>query len=68
MIDDLLLFVSSDDFVKSALELKEYQNVKYNTVARNITGLIPPGSTGVNHGEYNEFSYIQVAFVHRASR
>lgn len=44
--------VFSDSFVKSALELKQYQGVKYSTVARNITGLIPPGSTGVNHGEY----------------
>jgi len=39
-----------DSFVKSAVELKEYQGIKYNTVARNITGLIPPGSTGINHG------------------
>ncbi|KAF8495195.1 hypothetical protein F5888DRAFT_587323 [Russula emetica] len=42
--------VGRDDFVKSAVELKEYQGIKYNTVARNITGLISPGSTGVNHG------------------
>jgi hypothetical protein len=59
-------FVFSDDFVKSAVKLKEYQGVKYNTVARNITGLIPPGSTGVNHGEYIKFSFIHVTFVHRA--
>jgi hypothetical protein len=44
--------VFSDDLVKSALELKEYQGIKYNTVAQNITGLISPGSSGVNHGEY----------------
>jgi len=39
-----------DDLVKSALELKKYHGVKYHTVAENISGLIPPGSTGVNHG------------------
>jgi hypothetical protein len=39
-----------DSLVKSALKLKKYRGVKYNTVARNITGLLPPGSTGVNHG------------------
>ncbi|KAN0124287.1 hypothetical protein V8E52_001936 [Russula decolorans] len=41
--------VGRDKFVKSALKLKKYRGVKYSTVARNITGLIPPGSTGVNH-------------------
>jgi hypothetical protein len=30
--------------------LKQYQGVKYSTVAKNITGLIPPGSSGINHG------------------
>jgi hypothetical protein len=60
--------VFSDSFVKSAVELKVYQGVKYKTVARNITGLIPPGSTGVNHGEYIKFSMIHVTFAHRASR
>lgn len=58
----------SDSFAKSAVELKEYQGVKYNVVARNITGLIPPGSTGVNHGGYIKFSFIHVTFVNRASR
>jgi hypothetical protein len=41
----------SDKLVKSALKLKKYQGIKYNTVARNITGLIPSGSAGINHGE-----------------
>ena len=50
----------SDSFVKNAVELKEYQGIKYNTVARNITGLIPPGSTGINHGEYIKFSFIHL--------
>jgi len=39
-----------DKLVKSALKLKKYRGVKYQTVAQNITGLIPPGSTGINHG------------------
>ncbi|KAF8485300.1 hypothetical protein DFH94DRAFT_663188 [Russula ochroleuca] len=39
-----------DNLVKSALALKQYQGVKYSTVAKNITGLIPPGSSGINHG------------------
>jgi len=42
--------VGRDKFVKSALGLKKYQGIKYSTVARNITGLLPSGSTGVNHG------------------
>jgi len=44
-------FVFSDDFVKGALGVRKFQGIKYNTVARNISGLIPPGSTGINHGE-----------------
>ena len=43
-----------DALVKSALKLKKYRGVKYNTVARNITGLISPGSDGVNHREWTE--------------
>jgi hypothetical protein len=39
-----------DSLVKSALKLKKYRGVKYKTVAQRITGLIPPGSTGINHG------------------
>jgi hypothetical protein len=39
-----------DALVKSALKLSKYRGVKYHTVAQNISGLIPAGSTGVNHG------------------
>jgi hypothetical protein len=52
--------VFSDDFVKGAVGLKKFQGIKYNTVARNITGLIPPGSTGINHGELTKFTFIRV--------
>jgi hypothetical protein len=55
-IDDVVL-LSSDALVKSALKLKKYRGVKYHTVAQNIPGLIPPGSTGVNHGKCNELSF-----------
>jgi hypothetical protein len=61
----------SDKLVKSALKLKKYQGIKYNTVARNIEGLIPPGSTGINHSEWTEQFiswFICVPFVHRALR
>ena len=43
-----------DALVKSALKLKKYKGVKFSTVARNITGLIAPGSNGINHGEWSE--------------
>jgi len=49
--------VLSDSFVKSALKLKKYRGVKYQTVAQNITGLIPPGSTGINHGEWTKLNF-----------
>lgn len=58
----------SDAFVKDAVGLKKYQGIKYNTVARNITGLIPSGSTGINHGEKIKFRFIRATFDHRDSR
>jgi hypothetical protein len=49
--------VLSDALVKSALKLKKYKGVKYHTVAQNIPGLIPPGSTGINHGKCTELTF-----------
>ncbi|KAH8979925.1 hypothetical protein EDB86DRAFT_596917 [Lactarius hatsudake] len=42
--------IGRDKFVSGALGVKRYQGVKYQTVAQNVTGLLPPGSTGINHG------------------
>jgi len=42
--------VGRDKFVCAALGLKKYRGVKYHTVAENITGLLPSGCKGVNHG------------------
>ncbi|KAH9991649.1 hypothetical protein BJV74DRAFT_413426 [Russula compacta] len=42
--------VGRESLVKSALRLKKYKGVKYHVTLENITGLIPPGSNGVNHG------------------
>jgi len=39
-----------DSFVKGALGLKKYRGVKYQTTSQSISGMIPPGSTGINHG------------------
>jgi hypothetical protein len=55
VIDDV---VFSDSFVNGALKLKKkFHGVKFNTVAERITGLIPAGSKGVNHGEWTELSF-----------
>ncbi|KAH8979926.1 hypothetical protein EDB86DRAFT_3088402 [Lactarius hatsudake] len=42
--------IGRDKFVSGALGVKSYQGVKYQSVAQNVTGLLPPGSTGINHG------------------
>jgi len=39
-----------DAFVSGALGVKTYKGVHFHTVATNLTGLLPPGSKGVNHG------------------
>jgi len=49
--------VLSDSFVESAVKLKEYRGAHYEIVAQNITGLIPPGSTGINHGEWTKLNF-----------
>jgi hypothetical protein len=49
--DGTIFFVFSDSFVKSAIGLKKYKGVKYQTTAQSITGLIAAGSNGINHGE-----------------
>ncbi|KAI0289482.1 hypothetical protein BC826DRAFT_957107 [Russula brevipes] len=38
------------NFVKGAVGSHQYKGVKYQTVVQNITGLVPPGSTSINHG------------------
>jgi len=39
-----------DSLVKIATGLKTYRGVKYQTTVKSITGLIAPGSKGINHG------------------
>ena len=36
--------------MSGAIGVKKYQGIKYQTTALNFTGLLPPGSKGVNHG------------------
>ena len=40
----------SNELVAAAVGTKSHGGVTYNTVAKNITGLMPAGSDGVNHG------------------
>ncbi|KAI9449626.1 hypothetical protein BJY52DRAFT_227983 [Lactarius psammicola] len=42
--------IGRDKFVQGALGVSLYKGVNYQTVAQNITGLLPPGSAGINHG------------------
>ena len=53
-----------DKFVAGALGVKKYHKVKYQTVAQRLTGLLPPGSKGVNHGMTPPIIYVS-SFVHR---
>lgn len=54
--------------MKSALRLKKYKGVNYHVTAQNITGLIPPGSNGVNHGKWFEVCIIFAYWDMQASR
>ena len=44
-----ILYIS-DDLVSAAAGTTSFDGVSYTTVAENLTGLLAPGSTGVNHG------------------
>jgi len=39
-----------DNLVSSAVGVKKYKGVKYSTEVLHLTGLLPAGSSGVNHG------------------
>ena len=40
-----------DEVVAAAIGTKSHNGITYNTVAKNITGIMPAGSDGVNHGK-----------------
>ncbi|KAI0333571.1 hypothetical protein GY45DRAFT_1344032 [Cubamyces sp. BRFM 1775] len=42
--------IGRDELVAGAVGTKSFGGVTYNVVAKNITGLMPAGSDGVNHG------------------
>ncbi|KAI0362471.1 hypothetical protein OH77DRAFT_1389711 [Trametes cingulata] len=42
--------IGRDELVANAVGTKSHGGVTYNVVAKNITGLMPAGSEGVNHG------------------
>ncbi|KAI0672887.1 hypothetical protein C8Q78DRAFT_686038 [Trametes maxima] len=42
--------IGRDELVASAVGTKSHVGVTYNVEARNITGIMPAGSDGVNHG------------------
>jgi len=41
--------IGRDNLVRAALGVHSYGKYTYRTTARNITGLLQPGTTGVNH-------------------
>ncbi|KAI6033054.1 hypothetical protein F5J12DRAFT_798461 [Pisolithus orientalis] len=41
---------SSNNLVAAAVGITSFNGVTYITTAKNITGLLPPGSEGINHG------------------
>ena len=42
---------SRDHLVAWALGETSYDGVTYHTTAENVTGLLQPGTKGINHGE-----------------
>ncbi|KAJ2977897.1 hypothetical protein NUW54_g11361 [Trametes sanguinea] len=42
--------IGRDELVANAMGTKSHGGITYNVVAKNITGLMPAGSEGVNHG------------------
>jgi len=48
----MVLSISSNKLVTAAVGVRSNDGVIYTTTAENITGLLAPGSNGVNHGQY----------------
>jgi len=42
--------VGRDNLAKAAVGYRTFGDVKYNTTEKRLTGLLPPGSHGLNHG------------------
>jgi hypothetical protein len=51
-ISDDAITVLRDGLAKSAAGFKTHGGIKYNTEVQRLTGLMPAGSTGINHGEW----------------
>jgi hypothetical protein len=43
--------IGRDALAAAAVGDKSFENAKYGTTEKRLTGLLPPGSQGVNHGE-----------------
>lgn len=46
------LRICRDSLVANAIGVQSYGGVSYYTDAQNVTGLLAPGSEGINHGAY----------------
>ena len=53
VICQIIYAFNSNELVAAAVGTKSHGGVTYNTIAKNITGLMPAGSDGVNHGEFH---------------
>ncbi|KAI6046190.1 hypothetical protein EDC04DRAFT_2865047 [Pisolithus marmoratus] len=42
--------IGRNNLVAAAVGITSFDGITYTTTARNITGLLPPGSVGINHG------------------
>jgi hypothetical protein len=52
--------------------LKTHGGVKYQTVVQKLTGYIPAGSAGINHGEWAELGFtvwfLMIGLLHDRNR
>jgi hypothetical protein len=68
---EMLRYASSDELVSTATTPGgvSYGGISYATTAQDITGLLPPGSAGVNHGECFSFKCSNLTYKNsQASR
>ena len=50
--DHAITAVLRDGLAKNAAGLKTHGGIKYETEVQRLTGLMPAGSTGINHGKW----------------
>lgn len=61
----LMTWMYRDNFVKMAVGVTSFNGTQYNTTAQTLTGVLPAGSNGINHGMIEVFNRFATLHLRR---